>query len=423
MLSKIFKENKAVIVLALLSLIFRFSIINIFTYPYDMPWWVEWSARLVNGGFGNFYNNWSDYLPSYLYILWFIGKIKIFFVALGINLSDNLLFKTPSILADIGAASIIYSLIKKYIGKKSAVWAFCLYAFNPAIITNSTIWGQVDGFQAFFLILTFYLFWENKLYIKSVIAAFAIFIKPTSLLIAPVLILNLLNSKNTREASANNIKTDIINLTKKYQQIISELLIFIITVFLIFIPFTKNKPILNFIAERYEFTINQYPYASVSAFNLWAFVGKLSHDDLNEKFMQIPFYYWGIIVFAIILTTSLYFLYKNQAAGEKEKLFLTALTLAIIFAGSFNLLTRIHERHLLIALPFMAMLAVVKKRFLIAYFAASIIYIINLSFFFIQMPEKTKEIYIFLFSGINIVILLFIFSTLITYKKHNPLTN
>jgi Gpi18-like mannosyltransferase len=60
------------------------------------------------------------------------------------------------------------------------------YAFNPAIIYDSAIWGQVDSVYTLFFMLALMLFVSGKQMFSGVFMALAILTKPQSFVLVPL---------------------------------------------------------------------------------------------------------------------------------------------------------------------------------------------------------------------------------------------
>jgi len=133
-----------------LGLIVRIILGFFGTLKLDQGTFIAWSANLSENGFKDFYQGWSDYLPGYLYVLWFLGKIR------GI-IPDVLLYKLPAILADLATGFLIYKIVGKLKNSKWGLIASSLYIFNPAILANSTFWGQIDSISSLFSLLSVFL--------------------------------------------------------------------------------------------------------------------------------------------------------------------------------------------------------------------------------------------------------------------------
>ena len=112
-------KQRAQIVLILVSaFFFRLVLSPFLTYQPDVASWIGWSNRLLKFGFKKFYSaGWCDYLPGYLYLLWFLGKIQQFLEGLGFFVNPYVLYKIPAILADILTVYLIYILVKKWAPK------------------------------------------------------------------------------------------------------------------------------------------------------------------------------------------------------------------------------------------------------------------------------------------------------------------
>src|SRR5262249_23275292 len=132
--------------------------IFLFTFPsfqIDINDYKAWSIKLSQSGPSNFYSKdyFSDYFPGYLYILWISGFL---FKTLAIPISSlhfEFFLKSINILFDIGSAFIIYKIVLKY-NKKWAKIAPIFYLINPAVVFNSSVWGQIDGIFTFFILLS-----------------------------------------------------------------------------------------------------------------------------------------------------------------------------------------------------------------------------------------------------------------------------
>ena len=128
------KETRAnfftftILLLLFTALVVRLMLSSFGTLELDQNTFIGWSNRLVEVGFGRFYDTWSDYLPGYLYILWALGWIKE-----AISFPSVLLFKLPAILSDVLTGFLIYKIVGKLKNKRWGMIAWGLYLFNPAI--------------------------------------------------------------------------------------------------------------------------------------------------------------------------------------------------------------------------------------------------------------------------------------------------
>src|SRR5258708_36204482 len=162
--------------------------------------------------------------------------------------SDNIIvwsiyrrtYKMRSRVADSGKGYLIFRNVRKLKYENWRKIDSVLYLFNPAVLANSAIWGQVDGLTAFFSILSLWAFDINP-YASAFALAFGTIIKPQTALLALIIFLMMLRDKW-------NIKRIII-------YILFSALVFVG----LFIPFSGGSNLINFILLRLGTTLGQYP--------------------------------------------------------------------------------------------------------------------------------------------------------------------
>lgn len=351
---------------------------NFGTLRLDQGTFIAWSDMLTRGGFANFYKGWSDYLPGYLYFLWVLGKLRGAMI-----ISDELLYKIPAIIFDVATAGLIYEIVKKIKNTKVGIFAASIYLFNPAILANSTLWGQVDSLTAFFAVFSIYQF-PFSIYISSISLAVGTLIKPQAAFVFPVILFLFFREK------------------KK----LTDLLIYCLTGLVVFvagfIPFSEGKFLLSFILERLNISLNQYPYTSVNAFNFWGLFGFWNPDSLLTQLIGF------IITFCIFLFLAIK-LWKKEKRGY--------ILASVVLSTSFIFVTRMHERHLLPAFAPLAVGVGENILLIIPYIIFSLIYLLNLAYSYNWITQNFVSIYppliIKFFILINLgSLLLFIFSIL-----------
>jgi len=356
--SEIYMKISNKIIFILLSGFFLRLVFSFFgTLELDHNTFVGWSYRLVNEGFSNFYNGWSDYLPGYLYVLWFLGKLNVSF---GIEL----FYKLPAIISDILTGYLIYKTVFPQ-NKKLAYYASVLYIFNPAIIANSTFWGQVDSFVALFSMLTIYFLTKNKLLFSAVALALGTLIKPQTAFAVPVVLWMMLTKK--------------VGYKNFFVYVFTGALAF----FLAFVPFFRGN-LFGFAINRTFLSLAEYPYTSVNAFNFWAVFGMWKSDTegiISLRFLGFVLAFVSSSIVLLRMRT-----YKFNTA------FKPYFFLAGIMLSSFLFLTRIHERHMLPVFAPLSILSVFSPASLILYIGLSLLYIFNLYYSFVWIEKDFQQI-------------------------------
>lgn len=360
------KINFNIVCLFLSALILRLFLANFGTLQLDHGTFVSWANSLATNGFKDFYGSWSDYLPGYLYVLWVLGKMNLIIPQL-----QTLTFKFPAILADLLTGLLIYRIVKnkkivinqkrlsKQAIKKWGLGLFALYVFNPAIVSNSTLWGQVDSLTAFFALASIYFATKNKLLISSILLAIGTLVKPQAAFIAPAILYLVINNK------------------WRVKQIINYTLVGLSVFILGFLPFTNISNLFSFIAERLSLSASQYPYGSVNAFSFWGLFGFWKPDQISS---------WVGIGVVIVLNLIVFM----KLLKRKNSVYLIAV---FSLLSTFLFLTRMHERHMLPVLAPLLVSSLEMMPLLLVYVGLSFTYVANLSYAYYWITDNFKEIF------------------------------
>lgn len=322
--NKIFDEKVTFAAFFAFGIILRIACAGLFYgYKTDMSCFLSWADMLYKDGISGFYASkaFTDYPPGYMYVLWFIGLIKNAFHVSGI--SEIILVKSPAICADMLSACFIYQYLRKKNVKNASLFAG-LFIINPAVILNSSLWGQVDSVMTLFVLITVILLTEKRLCLSYLFFAIAIFIKPQAFIISPLLIY----------ASLEAIIKDF-SFAKLWRIIGAAFGAFLIALCLA-LPFGIKE-----VFRQYTGTLASYPYVSVNAFNLWAAIGQNWAE--MTPFMSIT----GTVILVLITISAFYILIT---AKNRAKYFFTA---AFLFFETFMLGMKMHERYAYPAMIFM----------------------------------------------------------------------
>ncbi len=332
----------------MLGLVLRLLLFKYGTYQLDLNTFISWSYTLVDHGFSGFYSSaWSDYLPGYLYILKVLGHIN-----LSGLFDQTLLFKLPAILSDLLTGYLIFLIVNK---KKRVKWglaASAIYVFNPAVILNSTLWGQVDSITALSIMLSLY-FLNKYPYLSSFFLAFGTLFKPQAAFIAPLIFTAMFKDK------------------WKSSKILLYAVFGLIVFTLGFAPFKGDSALLPFILERLQISFNQYPYGSVNAFNFWGLWGFWKLDNVGILGSRVI----GLIISLILAIVFLFNFYI-----KKNKNLSIYKAASGILLTTFLFLTKIHERHLLPVFAPLITSSVTSITGIAIYLGYSVSYALNLMY-------------------------------------------
>ena len=391
------KGDMSFFVILAAALLFRIIFSNaIEGHKTDIACFKQWAEHIAKVGTQSFYSPeyFADYPPLYMLVLYIIGLMEKLFKLTYNSPIFTTLIKFPAMLADVVLVGIIYYEGKVRIGKNAATAFALLIAFSPAIIINSTFWGQIDSLFALFLVASLICLYKEKFYLAAFLYIVCALIKPQAFIIAPVYLCAYF-------------------ATKDWKMIGKSILIAIATTIITTLPFTNN---FNFmwLVEKYQKTLASYPYATVNAYNLYALFG-YNWKPLTAKFMFLPVSFWSTAVILLTTIGSIYFYIK---AKDKSKLFYMGY---LIITTIFTLGAKMHERYLFPALILLAFTYIYKKdkRLLFLFIAQTATHYLNVANVLVSDMKgvsqgETFNSFIFIVSLINIALL--IYSIVLAYR-------
>lgn len=308
----------------LVSFIVRVLLFPLPGYKNDTNTFLSWYHVAAQYGVRPFYDiKRCDYPPFDVYIFWAFGSLANAVSTLGIN-AVNLVKLAPN-LFDLSTATLIYVYLRRQLTFKQSIVGTALYAFNPAIIYNTAVWGQWDAIYTFFLVLSLMLMLKSKPKLSAAAFALGLLTKPQAIALAP-LIVYLIYRKNG------------------LKNLLSSVAVFAATIFVVILPFRWSNP-LTFLSNIYFGSYQIYQWTTVNAFNLWALHGLWVPDG--------KFFILGLAMFGAFVTFTLYVLHKRfNASGELMVIFFAFM----LFFAFFMLPTRIHERYLFPAISMLALM-------------------------------------------------------------------
>ncbi|MHC1749190.1 MAG: hypothetical protein AB9856_12870 [Cellulosilyticaceae bacterium] len=356
------KKHIIIMVTLTIGLMLRLFLAPHTGYESDMDCFKGWAIK-ASEGLSKFYTTpgFADYPPGYIYILYLIGKISKVFELPYSSSVFQVLIKLPAILADLWIGFYLYKIAYKRLGEKKAVVITAAYIFNPAIIINGTIWGQVDAVFTVPLIISLGYLYEQKLLGASIWFTICVLIKPQALMLTPIYMFCFYDKVFKMKDYKIAIKS-----------IVTSIAVFIVAI----IPFTiDTNPMM--IVEKYRTTLESYPYASLNAFNLHTLLGG-NWLPVTDPILGVSYQTIGQIgiITTVILAAYYYFRSKNRVNYD---LYYIA---SFIICFVFTTVHKMHERYMFPAIACLLILYVYsqKNQFKWLYILFSIIHFINVGF-------------------------------------------
>lgn len=329
-------------------------------YQNDMNTFIAWGQRMLDLGPGKFYEEgyFADYPPGYLYILYILSAVR---GALGFTHDsggENLLFKLPAILSDLVLGYLIYQMSRKKLSTGIAFGLMLLFLFNPAVLINSSAWGQADSFFLIFLLLSIHGAANQRFVRSAIMFALATLIKPQALIFTPVLLFAFYHHRAWKQLGWGAV----------YGLGIFGLLA---------APFFWNNGGLVGIINLYKSTLSSYPYTSVNAFNLYALTDPL-WSSLDLTWLGITYRVWGFIFILVAVAVAAYYSFKKDQMDLSKSYFIGMTLIVVVFV----LGTKMHERYMFPALILcmFTYIASRDRRFLTLFLGFSLTQYINVSY-------------------------------------------
>ncbi len=296
----------------------------------DVQYFAFWADRVASGGFKNFYSPeaFTDYPPGYMYVLWIIGKLKALLSLQHLSKIHVLLVKSPAMICDIAAGYLLYREGRRKMHENQIFFLVAAYLFNPVVLLNSCVWGQVDAVLVLPVVLMCYYLTQGRMLPSYIVYGIGVMMKPQMVVFTPILIVGILDHVILKDFS---VKKFLINL--------GEGLCVIACMLLAAMPFG-----LKTVIEQFKSTLASYPYATTNGYNFWALVN-MNWVSQDTRFIILTAQTWGSIVIVLIVLFSLYIGLKLRE--DKYKYYMLG---AFIISTMFTFSARMHERYIFPAL-------------------------------------------------------------------------
>lgn len=267
---------------------------------------------------------------------------------------QHIFMKAPSIFTDLGIGLLIYLLVAKETGRKKGLLGASLFLFNPIVIYNSAVWGQMDSLNNFFFILSlFFAFRKNTIF--SILSfAISLYIKLSLLPLLPFYLVFL-----------------FFMLKKDIKKILAGLFLSIAAVIIATFPVSAD-PVTWLLTNLPILARGELQNITIAAFNFWWMIfcfPTIGHNNIpviTHVFLGITLQIWGYVLFAIFSLPFLYLqLKKTQKFILKQNIFLIFSIIALL---TFMFLPGMHDRYMYPVFPLLAIAMGLSKQHIKTYF-------------------------------------------------------
>ena len=391
-------------------------------YYIDINDFKIWFRVAAEHPFSFYERTWSDYPPFNVYIFWLFGSVA---AALDLWSSPYLIYlvKLPANLFDIATAALIFAALRRH-DERLAVFAAAAYAFNPAVMFDAAVWGQMDAIYTFFIVLSFLMLLRRQLELSAVSFAIAVLTKPQSVVALPPLLIYVANYLLS--------KTDARRRRMESLRLLLSALVFVAASFLLVVPFVPPHEggladrIVNslaFLNEVYTEGYECYPYTSINAYNVWALLLMGFWKPDVQEFLGLSYRTYGVLMFCVLAAVVLFSLWRQlpkDSGGNLVEVEILAFSTFLMFFSFFMTMTRMHERYMFPAFAFLAL--ALRRRFsLVIYAGLTATFFFNLCYVLSVLNAKSfipdGDLSLLIIPPLNALLLLFSFLTFVQRPK------
>jgi len=295
-----------------------------------------------------------DHPPVTPYLYWIVGKSFAALAPQAFLENDalvDLLIKLPFVIANLLLGLLVFRELRRHASPRVATWGFAAVALNPALIFNTSSWGQTDSLCALGVAVAFAAVFRRRYALAWAAIVFAALVKPFGYAFVPLLGMITLNRAG---------------LTGALRGLAGG----VAATFLLFLPFVIIGRFVDLLREVL-LQLDAMPYVSVNAHNLWWILGGgLPFVDVGGRLLDtISYRAIGLVLVATFYLALLWRWWRSPATRDSW------FYPASVALGFFMLSTHMHENHLIYFIPLAAPFALrqVRTRWIFAGLSTTIL--------------------------------------------------
>lgn len=390
-----------VILLLLCAGVVRFLLAEQYTgFISDQGLFVQWMESVRENGLGGAFasNGNINYPPLFL---WMMSLYCDLLHTLGISIyAGAVSFKFLLILIDLTAILLAVKLTSSISNYNWRSFVLVLYALNPALMTDSAVWGQVDMLHSMLMLLA--VVWlSDRPFRSGIIFALALLTKFQAITVLPVIGIWLL-----------------IRLVKerKFRPLLMWVLGFVCPWMVTLSYFGAAGSLGKMISQAYTDAVGFYTSVTMNAMNIWFYVMGIDPGTRDTQIMAagISMRNFGFLLLVIaVIGICLYVCLSREASTAV--LLKASATLSLAF---FMLPTEIHERYSIPALVFTVMVLLKDKQWTLPAGLLTLTVLMNLIIVLDNNVTAGTGVWIAI---VNILILLWMFRSLWLGARGKPI--
>lgn len=342
-------KRHAALLIILSSLCLNLALMIAPGWEQDLYWHDVWLRESLKTGVPSIPEKvWCDYPPGYLYLLKLVGWA---WVSVAGPLPEagtitmRYLLKLMPLLGNLAGSLLLYWIASRQVKRSTALVVLAGYAFNPALLFNSAVWGQADSVLSVLVLLAAhallsgYAFWGFAAY------AVVILIKFQAVVVLPLLVY-------------------AVWLRKGFPGLVRAYFGLLATAGIILLP--------SFMAGKVEWVVKtalgasgRYPMVSMNAANIWWLYGKEASPTISDGLRfgnsTLSFYSLGMVMFCAATVLILLRVRATSGLAEPRVRGEFYAACALQFLAFYLFPTQMHERYIVPAVIFLAAAAIYNR--------------------------------------------------------------
>ena len=283
------------------------------------------------------------------------------------SLALNYLIKIPLFVFELLLTAVIFIFVRIRQGDRMALVCAGLYALNPTVLYDGSLWAQPDSLHCTFIALAIVFVIERRPVVALPMLTLALLSKPQPAIFVPIVLL-------------------LVLITCPLKQVAMAALASAGTALIVLLPMLlqDSRSILNMLSVMSR--VN--PYVSANAHNFWWLAVSLGGQN-PAKLKDSTVVLWGVSYFALAMSI-LAVLYTGASAGiiRTARRHIRPEHFAFIGLMFFTFGVRMHENHAMQVLPLLLLSGLMLKRQRVIFGVLSITILSNMM---LHSPEVTGE--------------------------------
>jgi len=293
----------------------------------------------------------ANYPPLGIYLVYLQGLVHRWVdPTLTVNTAvARVVFDAFAVLGDIALAWGVWAIAGSLFGRRKAGWAFAATYLMPPVWLDSCWWGQTDSWVIAPIAWMIWAMTRRRWILAGVLWGAALSLKPQAVLAGPLWLFMwlqaLFSSRRGRCGAAGSSDAS---------RIVAGAVVGLVVLNLTAVPFYLSSGGAWFYQSYLRNLFEEAPHTTLRAFNLWYIDLMLTYDtDPSRTIAGITKDTWGKLLLVGGLLGTGVMAWRAKVPSRHRVVVFAGLW----FLATVMLPTRVHERYILLCLPFLVLLA------------------------------------------------------------------